>query len=149
MEVAASDDGEHLARFRIESDERTFEAAGRVDLREPGANGLFGMTLEPHIERGVDSQAAFEHIVQRGAQELVLVSGYSGIGKSSVVNELHKVLVPDIKSYEAFLHETAFKLPGVTHVRSSVVLKEVKAETRLPLATPAAPKASARRASRN
>ena len=26
--------------------------------------------------------------------ELVLVSGYSGIGKSSVVNELHKVLVP-------------------------------------------------------
>jgi Lrp/AsnC family transcriptional regulator, leucine-responsive regulatory protein len=42
--------------------------------------------------------------------------------------------VPDIKSYESFLHETAFKLPGVTHVRSSVVLKEVKAETRLPLA---------------
>ncbi len=26
--------------------------------------------------------------------ELVLVSGYSGIGKSSVVNELHKALVP-------------------------------------------------------
>src|SRR5262249_54567546 len=26
--------------------------------------------------------------------ELVLVSGYSGIGKSSVVNELHKPLVP-------------------------------------------------------
>jgi predicted ATPase len=25
---------------------------------------------------------------------LVLVSGYSGIGKSSVVHELHKVLVP-------------------------------------------------------
>ena len=30
---------------------------------------------------------------QTGAPELVLVSGYSGIGKSSVVNELHKVLV--------------------------------------------------------
>src|SRR6516162_3084121 len=29
-----------------------------------------------------------------GGPELVLVSGYSGIGKSSVVNELHKVLVP-------------------------------------------------------
>ena len=29
-----------------------------------------------------------------GTPELVLVSGYSGIGKSSVVNELHKVLVP-------------------------------------------------------
>ena len=30
----------------------------------------------------------------QGAPELVLVSGYSGIGKSSLVNELHKVLVP-------------------------------------------------------
>ena len=48
-----------------------------------------------------------------------------------------KVLVPEIKSYETFLHETIFKLTGVTHVRSSVVLKEVKAETRLPLESPA------------
>ena len=38
--------------------------------------------------------AAFDRIVKSGAPELVLVSGYSGIGKSSVVNELHKVLVP-------------------------------------------------------
>src|SRR6202165_3243333 len=37
--------------------------------------------------------AAFDRVVARGAPELVLVSGYSGIGKSSVVNELHKVLV--------------------------------------------------------
>src|SRR5262249_37065833 len=32
--------------------------------------------------------------VNGGPPELVLVSGYSGIGKSSVVNELHRVLVP-------------------------------------------------------
>jgi PAS domain S-box-containing protein len=38
--------------------------------------------------------ASFERVVARGRPELVLVSGYSGIGKSSVVNELHKVLVP-------------------------------------------------------
>jgi PAS domain S-box-containing protein len=38
--------------------------------------------------------ASFDRIVKSGAPELVLVSGYSGIGKSSVVNELHKVLVP-------------------------------------------------------
>ncbi|MCC8953208.1 AAA family ATPase [Bradyrhizobium sp. Pear77] len=37
---------------------------------------------------------AFDRIVKSGAPELVLVSGYSGIGKSSVVNELHKALVP-------------------------------------------------------
>ncbi|WFU84399.1 AAA family ATPase [Bradyrhizobium sp. CIAT3101] len=38
--------------------------------------------------------ASFDRIVKGGVPELVLVSGYSGIGKSSVVNELHKVLVP-------------------------------------------------------
>jgi predicted ATPase len=32
--------------------------------------------------------------VHGGTPELVLVAGYSGIGKSAVVNELHKVLVP-------------------------------------------------------
>ncbi len=38
--------------------------------------------------------AAFDRAVKSGAPELMLVFGYSGIGKSSVVNELHKALVP-------------------------------------------------------
>ncbi|HYY29645.1 MAG TPA: AAA family ATPase [Chthoniobacterales bacterium] len=38
--------------------------------------------------------ASFERVVASGTPELVFVSGFSGIGKSSVVNELHKVLVP-------------------------------------------------------
>jgi PAS domain S-box-containing protein len=37
---------------------------------------------------------AFDRVVSSGRPELVLVSGYSGIGKSAVVNELHKALVP-------------------------------------------------------
>src|SRR5258705_2496842 len=37
---------------------------------------------------------AFDRVITSGAPELALISGYSGIGKSSVVNELHKVLVP-------------------------------------------------------
>lgn len=43
------------------------------------------------------------------------------------------ILVPGIAEYERFLHTELFKLPGVTHVRSSIVLKEVKAEVRLPV----------------
>src|ERR1700761_2698057 len=46
-------------------------------------------------EREVDALlAAFDRVVTLGRPELVLVSGYSGVGKSSVVNEIHKVLVP-------------------------------------------------------
>lgn len=48
------------------------------------------------------------------------------------------VLVAGIKDYEAFLHDTIFKLPGVTHVRSSIVLKEVKAVVALPVGAQAA-----------
>jgi len=43
--------------------------------------------------RGRDLLASFDRVVKSGTPELVLVSGYSGIGKSSVVNELHKALV--------------------------------------------------------
>nr|WP_275976800.1 AAA family ATPase [Polyangium aurulentum] len=36
---------------------------------------------------------AFERVAQHGRAELLLVSGYSGIGKSSLVQELHKPIV--------------------------------------------------------
>lgn len=67
------------------------------------------------------------------AQSPQIVACWSTTGQADYVI---KVLVPDIKAYERFLHETAFRLPGVTHVRSSVVMKEVKSETRLPMDLP-------------
>jgi len=46
-------------------------------------------------EREVEALlATFDRVVASGAPELVLVSGYSGVGKSSVVHELHRALVP-------------------------------------------------------
>jgi PAS domain S-box-containing protein len=50
---------------------------------------LYGRAREIDVLLG-----SFERVAQNGTSELVLVSGYSGIGKSSVVNELHRVLVP-------------------------------------------------------
>ncbi|QYD66936.1 AAA family ATPase [Paraburkholderia edwinii] len=38
--------------------------------------------------------AAFDRVIAGGRPELILVAGYSGIGKSAVVGELQKVLVP-------------------------------------------------------
>ncbi|HZY16376.1 MAG TPA: Lrp/AsnC family transcriptional regulator [Ramlibacter sp.] len=91
---------------------------------------LAEVNLTRHNE---DDVRLFEQAVAAAPQ---IVSCHATTGQADYVL---KVLVPDIKSYENFLHETAFRLPGVTHVRSSVVLKEVKAETRLPLELPTAP----------
>ena len=52
------------------------------------AEKLYGRAREVEI-----LLAAFDRVVKSGVPELVLVSGYSGIGKSSVVSELHKELV--------------------------------------------------------
>jgi Lrp/AsnC family transcriptional regulator, leucine-responsive regulatory protein len=107
---------------------------------------MVGLTLcvlaEVNLTRhNEDDVRRFEQAVLHAPQ---IVSCHATTGQADYVL---KVLVPDIKSYENFLHETAFKLPGVTHVRSSVVLKEVKAETRLPL-EPVEPAAPRRRPSR-
>ena len=71
---------------------------GRIDSFRLGANDVSDRLLIPETlygrEREVDALlAAFDRVVARGRAELVLVSGYSGVGKSSVVNELHKALV--------------------------------------------------------
>jgi Lrp/AsnC family leucine-responsive transcriptional regulator len=88
------------------------------------------VNLGRHTE---DDVARFERAIADCPQ---IVSCYSTTGQADYVV---KVLAPDIKSYERFLHETVFKLPGVTHVRSSVVLKEIKSETRLPIEMPQPP----------
>ncbi len=86
---------------------------------------LAEVNLTQHTE---DTVREFERAVAACPQ---IVSCYSTTGGADYSI---KVLVEDIKSYEAFLHDTAFKLPGVTHIRSSVVLKEVKAEAGVPIA---------------
>ncbi len=72
---------------------------GRIEPFPLGADDLSDRLLIPEKlygrEREVDVlTAAFDRVVAGGRPELVLVSGYSGIGKSAVVNELHKSLVP-------------------------------------------------------
>ena len=76
-----------------------WQSHGRIDPFPLGADDLSDRLLIPEKlygrEREVDALlAAFDRVVAQGTAELVLVSGYSGVGKSSVVNELHKVLVP-------------------------------------------------------
>ncbi len=76
-----------------------WEAEHRIDAFPLGQQDASDRLLIPERlygrEREIDTLlAAFDRVVKSGAPELVLVSGYSGIGKSSVVNELHRALVP-------------------------------------------------------
>jgi PAS domain S-box-containing protein len=87
----------------VESDLRRcltqWEAPGRIDDFPLGQKDTPDRLLVPEKLYGREREletllAAFDRIVKRGTPELVLVSGYSGIGKSAVVNELRKALVP-------------------------------------------------------
>jgi PAS domain S-box-containing protein len=76
-----------------------WETQGRIDEFPLGERDISDRLLIPERLYGREREvevliAAFDRIVKSGTPEMVLVSGYSGIGKSSVVNELHKVLVP-------------------------------------------------------
>ena len=75
------------------------DATGRIAPFVLGARDASDRLLIPERLYGREREtgtllAAFDRVVANGAAELVLVSGYSGVGKSSVVNELHRALVP-------------------------------------------------------
>ncbi|HMJ42441.1 MAG TPA: serine/threonine-protein kinase PknK, partial [Pseudolabrys sp.] len=76
-----------------------WESHGRIEPFSLGGCDVSDRLLIPEKlygrEREIDTLlASFDRVVANGTPELVLVSGYSGIGKSAVVNELHKALVP-------------------------------------------------------
>jgi predicted ATPase/signal transduction histidine kinase len=75
-----------------------WEARGRVDTFTLGAHDTPDRLLMPEKLYGRDREreallAAFDQVVTSGTPVLMLVCGYSGIGKSSVVHELHKAIV--------------------------------------------------------
>src|SRR3982075_4313904 len=75
-----------------------WESFGRIDPFPLGTEDAPDRLMTPERLYGREREintllASFDRVMAYGTPELVLVSGYSGIGKSSVVNELHKVLV--------------------------------------------------------
>ena len=85
---------------------------------------LAHVTLTRHSEGAVE---AFERMVATCPE---IMECASTTGESDY---LIKVVVPDMKGYDRFLQEHLFRQPGVASVKSSVVLRELKYETALPV----------------
>jgi len=73
------------------------QATGKIENFIPGRLDKSGQFLIPQKLYGRENEvaalmAAFDRVAG-GTSELMLVSGYSGIGKTSVVNEVHKPIV--------------------------------------------------------
>jgi len=73
------------------------ESSGEVEPFLLGVYDVSDRLLIPEKLYGRDRESkalleAFDRVVASGTPELVLVSGYSGIGKSSLVNELDKAI---------------------------------------------------------
>src|SRR3984957_2614063 len=101
--LAKTAEERYLTAAGVESDLQRcladWETWGRIDEFPLGEHDIPDQLLIPEKLYGRRREietllASFERVVASGRPELGLVSGYSGIGKSSVVNELHKVLVP-------------------------------------------------------
>ena len=102
---------------------------GRVTLVDREKLGLAicvlaHVTLSRHTDGAVE---AFERMVRACPQ---IMECFSTTGESDY---LIKVVAPDVKAYDSFLQEHLFRAAGLAHVKSSVVLREVKQETALPL----------------
>ena len=100
-----------------------------VTLLEPAEVGLpisvfVQVTLERQVERALET---FEHAMLDRAEvmECYLMTGDA--------DYLLRVAVADVEAYETFLKEHLTRVPGVSGIKSSFALNQVKYRTALPL----------------
>jgi len=112
---------------------RSLEESGVIDryavIVNPTKAGfsLSSMTLVSlarHEERSV------ENFVKEVKRHPEVLECFATSGEA----DFHlRVVVEDIDAYNKFLDDFIFRIPGVSQVRSNIVLKEIKADTALPL----------------
>jgi DNA-binding Lrp family transcriptional regulator len=97
----------------------------KVDRKKVGLNLMVvvSIMLKEHTEKWVND---FESAV---SAEVNIVSCYATTGAADYV--LH-VVIEDIDKYDLFLKRVLLKLPGISTVSSSMVLRESKISTKLP-----------------
>ncbi|MDR5762641.1 Lrp/AsnC family transcriptional regulator [Caballeronia sp. LZ035] len=112
---------------------RALEKAGlfrqHVTLLDPEALGLsINVFIQVSLEKQVkDALARFEQAISERPEvmECYLMTGDA--------DYLLRVVLPDIAALERFILERLTTLPGVSNIRSSFALKQVRYKTALPL----------------
>ncbi len=99
--LAKNAEDRYQSAFGVKSDLENcltqLQTTGKIEIFIPGMLDKSGQFLIPQklydrTQEVADLIASFER-VSCGKTEMVLVSGYSGIGKTSVVSEIHKPIV--------------------------------------------------------
>ena len=96
-----------------------------VNARKAG----FGLESVVHLSLLRHEQKNVERFVREILRHPEVLECFATSGEA----DFHlRVVVEDIDAYNAFLDDFIFRLPGVSQVRSNIVLKEIKADTALP-----------------
>lgn len=114
---------------------RELESAGviqrYVTLLDPEQIGLHvGVFIQVSLEKQVESGLrVFEQTILKYPEvmECYLMTGDS--------DYLLRVVVADLKALQEFIVDRLARIPGVSNIRSSLALKQVKYKTALPLPT--------------
>ncbi len=99
--------------------------AAIVDSRKAG----FELSSIVHVSLARHEQKNVDNFIREVSRHPEVLECFSTSGEA----DFHlRVVVSDMDAYNAFLDDFMFRLPGVSQVRSNIVLKEIKVETALP-----------------
>ena len=88
-----------------------------------GLSSMVLVSLARHEQKNVD------HFIREVSRHPEVLECFATSGEA----DFHlRVVVEDMDAYNRFLDEFIFRLPGVSQVRSNIVLKEIKSDTALP-----------------
>ena len=112
---------------------KSLEEAGVIDryavIVNPKKAG-FALSSMVHVSLARHEQSHVEQFVREVLRHPEVLECFATSGEA----DFHlRVVVEDIDAYNRFLDDFIFRLPGVSQVRSNIVLKEIKTDTALPL----------------
>lgn len=111
---------------------RSLEESGVIDRYAVQVNARkagFGLSSMTHVSLARHERKNVETFVKEVLRHPEVLECFATSGEA----DFHlRVVVEDMDAYNRFLDDFIFKLPGVSQVRSNIVLKEIKADTALP-----------------